>query len=332
LLHFGSNGSTALRLLVALATGAVLAAGAIEVALWATAPGRPPATGAPGAAGSSASAGAGVNERAHAVVRLSPVRLFGRAHVAGRVGPYRTDGHATVTVWRGRKIVDEATVRAARFARTFRVRTPGVYRASVTYSAPGLIAVSDSSRRRTAALPRLAVGSHGSAVRRLEGGLAALDYYLTGVDSYFDQATADAVLAFHKVQGLERASAAGPATWRSLMSPIRPRARSGSAGHHVEVDQTRQVLYTVDDGQITDIVHISTGANGATRDGHWTVYKKGGRGREYYPSYFDGRRAFHIWPEVPAYAASHGCVRLPGWTAEWYWATTPIGTEVHIYH
>jgi lipoprotein-anchoring transpeptidase ErfK/SrfK len=54
--------------------------------------------------------------------------------------------------------------------------------------------------------------------------------------------------------------------------------------------------------------------------------------RLYYPSYFDGLRALHGWPEVPTYAASHGCVRIPYWNAIWVHGLADYGTRVVIYH
>jgi lipoprotein-anchoring transpeptidase ErfK/SrfK len=54
--------------------------------------------------------------------------------------------------------------------------------------------------------------------------------------------------------------------------------------------------------------------------------------RLYYPSFFDGERAIHGWTDVPTYAASHGCVRIPYWVTLWMFDQDPIGTPVIIYH
>jgi lipoprotein-anchoring transpeptidase ErfK/SrfK len=54
--------------------------------------------------------------------------------------------------------------------------------------------------------------------------------------------------------------------------------------------------------------------------------------RLYYPSYFDGLRALHGWTEVPTYAASHGCVRIPYWNAIWTYRQAEYGTPVVVYH
>ena len=103
----------------------------------------------------------------------------------------------------------------------------------------------------------------------------------------------------------------------------------------MEVDQTRQVLLTVRDGRVERVIHVSTGRAGYTPDGTWQIYRKiagYSGGGLYYPSYYEGRRALHGWPDVPTYNASHGCTRLPMWTAQWVYGQAEMGTTVHIYH
>ena len=162
-----------------------------------------------------------------------------------------------------------------------------------------------------------------------------LHYRLAGTDRRYDFRTADAVVAFHKVNRMARTYVVDAATWRRLADPVTPRARFDWRGFHFEVDQTRQVLYTVEDGEVTNVLHVSTGAGGATHDGRFRVYRKlagYSPNRLYYPSYFDGLRALHGWTEVPTYAASHGCVRIPYWNAQWVFGLASYGTRVAIYH
>ena len=87
--------------------------------------------------------------------------------------------------------------------------------------------------------------------------------------------------------------------------------------------------------KVAHILATSTGANGYTHDGRYHVFRKlagTSGGGLYYPSYFDGRRAIHGWPDVPPYAASHGCSRIPMWAATWMYTQSEIGTEVLVYH
>ena len=173
-------------------------------------------------------------------------------------------------------------------------------------------------------------------VELLEQRLVELDYRLAGAkDGQYDARTGDAVVAFHKVHGMERVFVVREATWRRLARPRSPNPRRAWRDFHFEVDQTRQVLYTVEQGEITNILHISTGAGGATHDGIYRVHRKlagFSPNHLYYPSYFDGLRALHGWTEVPTYAASHGCVRIPYWNARWVFALASYGTRVVIYH
>jgi lipoprotein-anchoring transpeptidase ErfK/SrfK len=96
------------------------------------------------------------------------------------------------------------------------------------------------------------------------------------------------------------------------------------------------VLYTVQDGDITNILHISSGKPSTpTRDGSFHVTRKiagYSPNHLYYPSYFDGYRALHGWTDVPTYAASHGCVRMPYWNAKFIFGLARIGTPVIVYH
>ena len=106
-----------------------------------------------------------------------------------------------------------------------------------------------------------------------------------------------------------------PSLWALLARAGVPQARYG--GDHVEVDKTRQVLFLVRDGKVALTTHVSTGATGNTPLGEWHVYSKvaGWSWVLWYPNYFLRGFAIHGYPEVPAYPASHGCVRVPMWLA-----------------
>jgi hypothetical protein len=172
-------------------------------------------------------------------------------------------------------------------------------------------------------------------VKSLERRLIQLGYYLPSANKSFDEKTSDALIAFHKVQRMSRVGSVSSGTWSKLVSPKRPKPRFGGKGRHFEIDQTRQVVFVVQNGKVKWIVHTSTGANGATHDGTFRVFRKlagYSPGRLYYPSYWDGGRAFHGWPEVPTYPASHGCSRIPMWSATWMFSLTEIGDTVYVYH
>jgi lipoprotein-anchoring transpeptidase ErfK/SrfK len=271
-------------------------------------------------------------------VRLAPVRLFDEVVVRGETTPAHAYVQIEVVLIRSGRPTASRTVTtgaAGGFSATFRILDPGAYRARATVRTTGLEGTAVSDRDVTP-LPRLSSGSHGVYVELLERRLVELDYRLAApTDGRYDFRTADAVVAFHKVQRMPRSYSVDARTWRALADPRRPHPRRDWRGLHIEVDQTRQVLYTVENGEVTNVLHVSTGAGGATHDGAFRVFRKiagYSGGRLYYPSYFDGLRALHGWPEVPTYPASHGCVRIPYWNAQWVFGMATFGTRVVIYH
>ena len=277
--------------------------------------------------------------RASVTVRLGPVRLFDQATVRGRVRPAVSGAKALVTLSLGGTAVETVPARlgpGGAFSADFAVEHPGTYRARATFSDADHLAGGAVSVARRTPLPSLHEGSSAVFVELLERRLVELHYRLEGLDRRYDSRTGDAVVAFRKVQGMRRVFTVDAATWRALADPVVPTARSRDDGFHIEVNQTRQVLYTVQDGEITNILHISSGKPSTpTHDGNFRVARKiagFSPNHLYYPSYFDGNRALHGWTEVPTYAASHGCVRIPYWNAKFIYGVAKIGTPVIVYH
>jgi len=280
-----------------------------------------------------------VGVRATVTARMGQVRLFDHVVIRGRVGPARPGSSVVVQLIKDGRTIERRPVMmgsAGGFRTRFTIPKPGTYRARASFSAPDLLRGSARTHADATPLPHLSSGSSGRFVRLLEGRLVDLHYRLVGTkNGRYDFRTADAVVAFHKVQRMARSYEVNEATWRRLADPIRPQPRRDWQGFHFEVDQTRQVLYTVEDGHITNVLHVSTGAGGLTRDGAFRVWAKTAGfspNRLYYPSYFDGYRALHGWTEVPTTAASHGCVRIPYWNAQWVYGLADYGTPVVVYH
>jgi hypothetical protein len=279
-----------------------------------------------------------VEVRPRVSVTLKAVRLFGKARIVGTVKPVQDGGRVAVTLRRGgeelwtRKV---ALRRGSRFGTGFVVGKAGRFSARAAFTDGTGARGAGRSAARTTPLPSLGPGARGAFVRLLESRLCALAYHLQDCDRRYGEDTADAVRAFNKVAGRERLGTVDASTWLALTTARVPKPRHRANGFHIEVDQTRGVLLMVRDGRVTAVLHVSTGANGYTRDGTFRVYRKlagYSPGRLYYPSYFDGRRALHGWPEVPTYNASHGCVRLPMWSATWVYGKAEMGTTIHIYH
>jgi len=99
------------------------------------------------------------------------------------------------------------------------------------------------------------------------------------------------------------------------------------------------VLYLVRDGRITLISAASTAgiAGFSTPEGRFAIYEKrtgwdhSPLGVLWNPMYFTGGYAVHGNPSVPPYPASHGCVRVPMWIADWMFETNDYGETVYVY-
>ena len=87
-------------------------------------------------------------------------------------------------------------------------------------------------------------------------------------------------------------------------------------GRHVEADLTKQVLAEIEPGgRVRTIYTMSSGKPSTpTVIGHFQVYSKtpGFNSEGMFESnYFIRGYAIHGYAEVPTYAASHGCLRVP---------------------
>ena len=271
-------------------------------------------------------------------VRMGKVNLFGRAKASGSVKPKQSGKKAVVRLYRNGKLAQRKKVRlqdGRRFKAGFNVRKPGSFKAKISFGTKDLKPGFDATGKRRTRLPGLALGSRGAYVKRLEKRLIHLGYVIPQADKSFGEPTRDAMYAFNKIQRRARTGNVTKSTWRALANPKRPKPRSRSPRNHIEIDQTRQVIMWVRKGKVKWILHTSTGAGGATRNGVFRVFREihgYSPGRLYYPSYFDGLRAIHGWPDVPNHPASHGCARIPMWAAVWANNNAPIGKQVRVYH
>lgn len=272
--------------------------------------------------------------------QLSGVELFGDAVVSGRIEPPQPGGSVEVRFFRGSKLLDRRTVPLAddgTYRAVFDVIRWGTFRGEVSWAgdADADPATASTNSQRIKRPRPLKQGAKGRWVNVLEQRLRDLGYYFRGINRRFDAKTGDAVLAFHKVHGMPRSKAVSRRTWKRLTKPKTPKPKQKKPRKHIEIDQTKQVLYVVRNGVVDEILHTSTGAGSATRDGTFRVHRKiagYSPGRLYYPSYFDGNRAVHGWPDVPPNRASHGCARVPMWAAKHMHRIMGFGTVVRIYH
>jgi peptidoglycan hydrolase-like protein with peptidoglycan-binding domain len=190
-----------------------------------------------------------------------------------------------------------------------------------------------ASSPRPAAI--LQLGSRGSSVRSLQATLARLSYLPAGaVDGVFGLRTWHALVAFQGWQGLLRDGVAGPQTLQALARARPPAPWSTAAGIEVHIPQ--QVMLLVANGRVQRAIHVSTGRPGwPTPAGRFEILSRQTMSwsapfQTWMPlaQYFDSGYAMHEYPEVPAYPASHGCVRLPAQEAGVVWQFGRLGMRV----
>lgn len=181
----------------------------------------------------------------------------------------------------------------------------------------------------------LRVGMHGPAVLLLQDELARLRYAVP-VSGRFDAATGRAVLAFRKVVGLERIESANAGVFQRLQHGAGHfKVRYPGDGKHVEGDLSKQVLVEIEHGKVRRIYTMSSGKPSTpTVLGRFRVYSKtpGTNSEGMVDSnYFIRGYAIHGYAEVPAYAASHGCLRIPIPDAPAVFAWVQVGNPVDVY-
>ena len=200
----------------------------------------------------------------------------------------------------------------------------------------------------TAPAPGLGRGARGPEVAALEQRLDALHYDVGTIDDVFDQNTSYAVIAFQKVTGMERTGRATDDVVAALAAATPPPALvPGGGANRVEIDIPHQVLYLYESGGLAKILTISSGSNerfcsegycrkAVTPGGSFAFYRQakgweyGPLGALYNPQYFNGGIAVHGAQSVPAYPASHGCVRIPMAAAEWFPSHVSLGMPVYV--
>jgi N-acetylmuramoyl-L-alanine amidase len=268
-------------------------------------------------------------------------RAFLGAPLVAYVAPLAYDGHVAVRVRKYSRIVGRVSGDVTNGILRVRIPTPGIGRFAVRLLFPegsGLDAVTMFTRARASARI-LAVGSRGADVRALERRLKQLRFRVSGVNRYFTYTTFDSVVAFQKAYGLSRTGVVGAGTWSMLGRARVLRPRFARPTPHIEINKTRQILMVVRNGAVEAIIPISSGATGNTPVGAFRILWKApatstwlGSAILYRTMTFHGNFAIHGYYSVPVYPASHGCVRVPMWLADWLYRQSPVGERIYIYN
>ncbi len=179
-------------------------------------------------------------------------------------------------------------------------------------------------------------GSTGAEVTWLEQKLSDLSYRPGPIDGVFNERTYQAVIAFQKWEGLPRTGTVGSDTWQRLLIATRPAPTRRLTGTWVEVNKAKQVFLFCRNGLVERTLPTSTGAAQywVTPSGAYYIRSENTwETMRYKPLYFNRGYvwAIHGYTSVPAYPASHGCVRITIWDMDELHALIPVGTKVYIY-
>jgi hypothetical protein len=182
----------------------------------------------------------------------------------------------------------------------------------------------------------MTLGARGPGVWLLQSQLSAL-HYAVPRSGVFDEGTGQAVIAYRKLTGLARVPSTDAQVFHLLQRGAGDfHVRYPRDGKHVEADLARQVLAEIEPGgRVRRIYTLSSGKPSTpTVLGRFRVYMKtpGTNAKGMVDSnYFIRGYAIHGYPEVPTYAASHGCLRVPIPDASAIYAWVQIGTPVDVY-
>ena len=177
-------------------------------------------------------------------------------------------------------------------------------------------------------------------MRALQERLAELRYLperaVDGVEGYRTQ---QAVIAFQSWRGLERDGIVGPKTQAALDRASPPKPKAEGPARRIEVFREKGVTLLISNDRVKRAIHVSTGGPGnETPTGSYEVFRKELKSWSVpfqtwlpYASYFNNGIAFHEYPDVPTFPASHGCVRVPAPEAKGVYQFASIGTAVVVF-
>jgi hypothetical protein len=273
-------------------------------------------------------------------LRSSLGLAFGRARIVATIRPRTYSGRIAATVRRGDEIVGRTAGRVTRGKAELAVPTPGLglFGVSLELRAQSGLGEHAVWTRVRARASTLQIGFRGPEVRALASRLTQLRFHLPRSATQYAPDLSDAVIAFQKSAGLPRTGIVSTRVWRALAGARPPAPRYRTPGRHIEVDKRRQILMVVRAGRITGVLPASTGATGNTPEGSFRILWKApttttwlGPAILYRTLTFHAGFAIHGFDPVPAYPASHGCVRVPIWAADWLYNQSPVGERIFIY-
>ncbi len=273
------------------------------------------------------------------------VGVNGKVKVFAKIKPFVPDEVMQIRISHGGKTDKKRNLRVKKIKnrnagivslKSDPILDPGDYRAvAVHRGSPAQEPDTARSRKFHPKFPDLDPGNNNSNVRLFKKLLDEEGYYIGGGSKY-DDGTSRAVMAFRKVNKMSRSFNATPEIFKKLAG-----GKGGfhlkypGAGRHVEVDISRQVMVLADRGKAQHIFHVSTGAPSTPSDrGTFRFYRKDPGYNSigmYYSVYYNRGEATHGYKSVPAYNASHGCIRNPIPNSVFIYNWISLGNTMHVY-
>jgi peptidoglycan hydrolase-like protein with peptidoglycan-binding domain len=260
-----------------------------------------------------------------------------KPYVAGQriIVRFQRDGRGVATRSVGVLPAENGT---GRFRLGYASPKAGVVSASAVHEAsPQQAAFSARAARVRFVDADMSAGARGPGVWLLQSKLSAL-HLAVPRSGVFDEGTGQAVVAYRKLTGLARI----PSTDARVMRMLRRgagdfRVRYPRDGRHVEADLAKQVLAEIEPGGRVRRIYTTSSGKPSTPTvlGRFRVYSKtpGTNSEGMVDSnYFIRGYAIHGYAEVPTYAASHGCLRVPIPDAPAIYAWVQVGTPVDVYY
>jgi lipoprotein-anchoring transpeptidase ErfK/SrfK len=281
----------------------------------------------------------------HAFGKPAFVVAGSRMVVRGIVIPYVAAQKVKVSFYRDGRKVEVKTVSvlplgngAGQFHIGYSSSSEGLVTVRAAhYATPQQAAFAGRSENVRFASPDLSGGDSGPSVRLLQSELNAM-HFVVPLNGVFDEATGRAVIAYRKMTGLERVASTNLTVFKKLQEGAGTfHVRYPGDGRHVEGDLTRQVLAEIEPGgHVRALYTMSSGKPSTpTVIGRFRVYNRTpGTNSEGMvdSSYFIRGYAIHGYHEVPTYAASHGCLRVPIPDALSIYDWVQYGTPVDVYN
>jgi hypothetical protein len=268
-----------------------------------------------------------------------------RARVVGYLRPFVPGQHVRMKLLRHGKVVRKLNPEAKRLGKknkgvvrfkSLGLTKPGTYRIVATHDrTPQQQAVTARSHKFRIRYPDLDPGNRSSTVK-LFNHLLLKQGYFTDAGEHYGVRTQWAVMAFRKVNGMDRTYNANPDIFKKLAKGRGTyNLKYPGKGRHVEVDISRQVMVLADHGKAQHIFAVSTGAPATpTIRGHYQFYTRtAGYNSEgmYYSVYFHNGYATHGYDPDPPYPASHGCVRNPIPDSIFIYNWISLGDSIYLY-